>query len=183
MKKWFTLCALMFCVGVANAQHAEYPDVPFSDSAYADITILTPQSGIIDCCYGPCPEGPRLMTRYEFAVAVARLSRQMGNNKVVPARLFLTPQQASALKRLYQEFKPEVISLGVPTFTIEECRALNIEKNPPQWETQFFLCPIVVAPPFPDVPKNHWAFSAVEKLRQDGVLLGYPNGAAVEAGN
>ncbi len=33
-----------------------------------------------------------------------------------------------------------------------------------------------VAAPFPDVPPNHWAFEAVEKLRNAGILIGYPDG-------
>jgi hypothetical protein len=28
--------------------------------------------------------------------------------------------------------------------------------------------------PFVDVPRNHWAYEAVEELRQRGILLGYP---------
>jgi hypothetical protein len=28
--------------------------------------------------------------------------------------------------------------------------------------------------PFPDVPKTHWAFDAVESLRQKGIIRGYP---------
>src|SRR3954451_13936446 len=28
--------------------------------------------------------------------------------------------------------------------------------------------------PFPDVPKDHWAYDAVEQLRQAGILRGYP---------
>ena len=28
--------------------------------------------------------------------------------------------------------------------------------------------------PFPDVPKSHWAYDAVEQLRQRGILRGYP---------
>jgi len=30
--------------------------------------------------------------------------------------------------------------------------------------------------PFPDVPRDHWAFSAVEELREKGILRGYPGG-------
>ena len=30
--------------------------------------------------------------------------------------------------------------------------------------------------PFPDVPKGHWAYDAVEQLRQLGILRGYPGG-------
>ncbi len=29
---------------------------------------------------------------------------------------------------------------------------------------------------FPDVPKDHWAYSAVLELKQKGILIGYPNG-------
>ncbi|MFN3648406.1 MAG: S-layer homology domain-containing protein [Armatimonadota bacterium] len=32
--------------------------------------------------------------------------------------------------------------------------------------------------PFPDVPRDHWAFDAVEQLRQRGILRGYPPAAA-----
>lgn len=32
--------------------------------------------------------------------------------------------------------------------------------------------------PFPDVPKDHWAFDAVEQLRKLGILRGYPATAA-----
>jgi len=28
--------------------------------------------------------------------------------------------------------------------------------------------------PFRDVPKDHWAFDAVEQLRKQGILRGYP---------
>lgn len=28
--------------------------------------------------------------------------------------------------------------------------------------------------PFPDVPRDHWAFDAVEQLRERGILRGYP---------
>lgn len=28
--------------------------------------------------------------------------------------------------------------------------------------------------PFRDVPPNHWAASAVENLRREGILVGYP---------
>lgn len=28
--------------------------------------------------------------------------------------------------------------------------------------------------PFPDVPRNHWAYSAVTELHEKGILQGYP---------
>ncbi len=30
--------------------------------------------------------------------------------------------------------------------------------------------------PFPDVPKDHWAFAAVETVRKAGIIVGYPTG-------
>src|SRR5471030_2982538 len=29
---------------------------------------------------------------------------------------------------------------------------------------------------FPDVPENHWAFEALQRLKKDGILVGYPDG-------
>jgi hypothetical protein len=34
--------------------------------------------------------------------------------------------------------------------------------------------PPVRSTPFPDVPRGHWAFDAVEQMRQRGILRGYP---------
>lgn len=34
----------------------------------------------------------------------------------------------------------------------------------------------LAAAPFTDVPRNHWAFEAVEKLRLAGIVQGYPDG-------
>ena len=33
-----------------------------------------------------------------------------------------------------------------------------------------------VASPFADVPTDHWAYSSVEKLRNAGIVIGYPDG-------
>lgn len=33
--------------------------------------------------------------------------------------------------------------------------------------------------PFPDVPRDHWAFQAVETLRKAGIVHGYPAGVPV----
>jgi len=30
--------------------------------------------------------------------------------------------------------------------------------------------------PFPDVPKDHWAYQAVMELKEKGILIGYPDG-------
>ena len=33
-----------------------------------------------------------------------------------------------------------------------------------------------ISPPFPDVPKDHWAYQAVEALRKAGVIVGEADG-------
>ncbi len=37
--------------------------------------------------------------------------------------------------------------------------------------------------PFPDVPPSHWAYPAVEELRQRGIMRGYPPEAAATVPN
>ena len=32
------------------------------------------------------------------------------------------------------------------------------------------------AEPFKDVPTDHWAYQAVESLREKGIVIGYPDG-------
>jgi len=36
--------------------------------------------------------------------------------------------------------------------------------------------PALATDNFPDVPDNHWAFEALQRLKKDGLLVGYPDG-------
>ncbi|MBL8066765.1 MAG: S-layer homology domain-containing protein, partial [Chthonomonadaceae bacterium] len=38
------------------------------------------------------------------------------------------------------------------------------------------VVPALAQDNFPDVPENHWAFEAVENLKREGILVGYPDG-------
>lgn len=38
------------------------------------------------------------------------------------------------------------------------------------------IVPAMAQDNFPDVPENHWAFEAVENLKREGILVGYPDG-------
>ncbi len=40
----------------------------------------------------------------------------------------------------------------------------------------FAVAPAVAQGGFPDVPRNHWAFAALARMRRDGLLVGYPDG-------
>jgi len=42
--------------------------------------------------------------------------------------------------------------------------------------TAAIVLPAVAADNFPDVPDNHWAFEALQRMKKDGLLVGYPDG-------
>ena len=39
------------------------------------------------------------------------------------------------------------------------------------------LSSVTYANPFSDVPKSHWAYEAVNKLSEKGLISGYPDGS------
>ena len=64
MKIWISLFVVLCSTQIARAQvPAEYPDVPLKNQAYADIYFLYDRAPL---------DERRAMTRYEFAIAVAR---------------------------------------------------------------------------------------------------------------
>ena len=38
------------------------------------------------------------------------------------------------------------------------------------------IAPALAQDNFPDVPQNHWAYDALRRMKQDGLLVGYPDG-------
>jgi len=42
--------------------------------------------------------------------------------------------------------------------------------------TAGMVLPVFAQDNFPDVPDNHWAFEALQRLKKDGLLVGYPDG-------
>lgn len=153
------------------------PDVPFEDSAYADLSLLDPEAKSIFE-----RNRNRLTTRYEFAVNVARLLENLSEkttdnkNLAIPFPIItLSSTDAAALKRLANKFLTELRELGVD---VEQIRINDVFLIEPKINSN----KIQVAAPFTDVPKNHWAFNATEKLRQSGILVGYPNGSSVRSG-
>jgi len=42
--------------------------------------------------------------------------------------------------------------------------------------TAAIVLPALATDNFPDVPDNHWAFEALQRLKKDGLLVGYPDG-------
>jgi hypothetical protein len=145
MKNLFVLLAFLLSISTANAA-VEYPDVPLIDSAYRDLYLLIPE--LADEL-----GTSHTLTNYEFALIIARYAGARIEGKstlhlVNPDKIrsFITSQQAHALQRLIRKFQPEFNALSIS----------------------------IVSPPFSDVHKSHWASQAVEKLRQAGIIVGYP---------
>lgn len=122
------VASLMLATSAAYAQAGPFQDVPADHWAYSAVDNLQKQKIVIgypDGTYG----GKRAMTRYEFAVAIDRLLRQM------PTAVDLTPyakltdleqyakksdlagfarkEDVDTLRRLVQEFETELTTLGV----------------------------------------------------------------------
>ena len=76
------------------------------------------------------------------------------------------------LRSLAKEFRKELDVMGEPkpiTLTDKLLKTIDeIEAGAKRVQS--------LVPPFPDVPKDHWAAKAVEELHQLGILDGYPDG-------
>ncbi len=169
MKKF--LLALTFLLCCANTSRAENksPDVLLGDPAYSDLDLISDPL-ILRCDFGG-PFKPGAWTRYEFAVSVARLLRPDDqievdermlnvNNPAVPS--LSVAEVRAAFKRMIEKFGPDLKALGVNTRLIRINGELLIDPR--------------TLPLFADVPKAHWAFDAVEKLRLSGIVVGFPDG-------
>lgn len=132
-------------VATAHAQdRAEYPDVPKNHWAYEAIDRLS-KAGIIEGQPGGVYQGNKPLTRYEFAVAVARLLEKIPtavtgggtitNPYVLPADIAGLPGRVSALEAkqtispaevndliaaLRREFADELSKLGVRVDAVEQ---------------------------------------------------------------
>ena len=79
------------------------------------------------------------------------------------------PPVLEAFRALVNECRPVLEKLGQDVPAVQAHFTALAAGSP--------SAPTATARPFPDVPKNHWASSSVETVRQFGLLLGYPNGA------
>jgi hypothetical protein len=115
-------------------------------------------------------------TRYEAAILTAKamergeadyrdenLRRQ---GRIVPTHLSFDANDIALLKRLGQELMPELQALGLKP------SGISISLKDMEHALRFST----ISPAFPDVPKSHWAFASVEKLRYAGIVIGYPAG-------
>lgn len=145
--------------------------VPRSDRAYHCMDVLR-RAGIInafpDGTGGNVPE-----KRNQFAIAVARLlpllspSQDLSPEPVALRRgihqtLVQNPEALAALLTLMDEFMSEIREYAPGVTQVRE-QLVELQKT---------------FRPFPDVPKDHWAYQAVEAVRRAGIMVGYPRGDA-----
>lgn len=176
MKIWISLFAVFCFAGISRAQApAESPVVPLNNPAYADMNFLIDSETDGICFYGGTQVWSRGMSRLSFAVTIATfcgLCNEANHEAAIRNALSIKkPQELTAVARLFTEFKPELRQIGVRDERIQFAQneiAARTGSTPS-------LKPIIAAP-FRDVPKTHWAFDAVERLRQSGIIIGNPDG-------
>src|SRR5687767_9662988 len=148
MKHFLLSLGLLLCCVTASLAQDRNAEVPLNDSAYADLALIAPslfQPG--DDCYYSRPRS-HAMTRYEFAVGTVRSLRNM---QLLPKHTTLSQKELLAAKRLVEKFSPELKDLGI---IVEQIRINGVYLIEPQNAQP----KLPVAPPFVDVPRNHWAY-------------------------
>jgi len=176
----FCGAAALLWMTAASVVHAQPPsvstgfqDIPLDHWAYSEVDKLQ-RAGLVVGVEGRLYDLRRVTTRFGFAVAVARaLDRvdraglpQGGTQLKHDAQVLIA---LPSLMRLVIEFEPELKLLNMDVPTARARLAALIREQAP--------APVgPVNPPFRDMPADHWAFEAVEKLRKLGILSGYPNG-------
>lgn len=177
MKKILLAFVVLLCCASASRAKVESPEVPLGDAAYADLDLLSLPPEFE--CYPGWSTKPRIWTRYEFAIIVAlKLDRldvaeRNGASKETETTNAGAPavsksQKLAAFQRLAKKFLPELTALGANLETGESIRT---------WRFNGVLVAPQIATPFADVPKDHWAFDAVEKLRLSGIIVGDADGS------
>ena len=107
---------------MAKIEGQEYPNVPLDFWAYAAINKLS-KAGIIEQFPNGSYNNGNPMTRYEFAVAIARLLDGLQpdpKDANLPKELKLTEEQKNTLFVLTKEFEPELHALGVRIYWEEQ---------------------------------------------------------------
>ena len=191
MKRLLTLCLVLqpyLALPMAHAQQtppqSTTPDTPYPPPgalpaghwAYEDVKTLQDARIVIGYPVDGTYSGrPPMLTRAQFATAIARLLPLLVPPGEAKSPVDLAPwcqelqiklqenQPAlDALMRLVDEFGPELTALGQDVPAVQ-ARLTDLSLH-------------AISPPFPDVPKNHWAYQSVETLRKLGVVRGEADG-------
>ena len=159
---------------------APFTDVPLNDPAYHALEVLE-NAGIVSGYFNAGTYGgKREMTRYEFAVIMARLlpallypaSGVKYDRVLLQAHSELTlklrqhPEAITAFHILLNEFEPYIV------------RMVGTDANKLAQQTKAVALAEArlnaLQQPFSDIPTSHWAYQSVKTLYEAGVLQGYP---------
>lgn len=123
---WKRFCLIFFLIPPFFAVNP-FRDVPANHFAYSAIERLA-ELGIMPGYPDSIFKGRRFLTRYEFAVATAKVVARIGELKIKPEPLDLTPEMQLLASKLSEEFREELDKLGVGVDTLEE-KVLASERN------------------------------------------------------
>jgi hypothetical protein len=121
-------------------------------------------------------ESRKTVTRFEAAVFVVRALDRAHSQLQAEVRpgshsygspLAYDLSDVALMRRLVNEFSSELEVMNLKPAVAADA-LMRMEKAAASPEGRR---------PFPDVPSGHWAFSSVERLRQVGIVRGYPGGA------
>jgi hypothetical protein len=161
-----------------------FEDVPRSHWSYECAFSLAARTGLVmgypDGTFG----GKRAMTRYEFGVITARVLPQLEaemhtrheqrTGHAVAADgppIVMTREDFTCYRRLVVEYRPVLERLETDVSEmLRDIDRLEREFLEPN-KTKVVL---PERPYFRDVPRDHWAFGAVQTLAERGFVVGYP---------
>jgi len=181
------LCATLALLAFAGsphracAQHSEQIEqagqaaVPESSWVYPAVAKLY-ERGLVSMIEGRSPFWfKKTLSRFEAAVFIGRAldraevkfrDKDSSQGKGLRLPLGYDLSDVALLKRLVKEFAAELQVLGVARS--DAARILN--------KMEQAAGASAAGKAFVDVPSNHWAYSSVERLRQAGIVVGYPGG-------
>lgn len=135
-----------------------YEEVPADHWAYRAIESFR-DLGVLDGYPEGFFNGERILTRYEFALAVNRLSHEMRERRSDSRTIALMWALDAEFNDLLQE-----ISCGGAQWSedIQDYWPAHAEPPPPPRSEE-------------EVPPDHWAYAAMEHFRELGALHRYPD--------
>jgi len=169
LKHALVLGCLLFLAAPCLAQRM-FDDVPRDHPAYECLFAWARDTGIPvgypDGTFG----GKRLMTRYEFAVVIARLMPELEKREnagwvTTPPMRILARRDFACLRHAAATFRPEMDMLKI------DMPALFRDLD--RYESSYFAA-AARGPYFGDVPRDHWAYGSVQYLAARGLVVGYP---------
>ena len=172
-------------------QPTKFPDVPDNDEIYEVLAYLKKHGvfvGYADRRHGVLPRveiaefvGDSLLSLERFNPALdqfqptsPRPTATFSQIQTLRSRAERAERVPIVMAQILSEFNREFLILGYDTAHLRQKAAVLSDV----FATHSGLCADAVRPyqNFPDVPREHWASEAVDKLKFLGLLKGYPDG-------